>query len=694
MSKAYFLDWSRVFSIQNEVLSQSASNATLKKVLNNLTDRLDELNHEQAVTILKMSDEGLRPFAGTRIPKAWTDLIDPLPLGDNKGSCGTAGFFKKTVICENLREDPLWAAYREYLPLHGFMACWSQPIFDQDKQLLGTFAVYFKSPRSPNNSELILIQSLANTVSVIIEREHHKQELIDARNRAEAQYRSIFENSIEGIFQATLDGHILILNPAFAYILGCNSVQEAMDYVGEDIRDFFFISRHPKEITALIKQDGHIIDFETKLARKDGTFATVSITAHAIYEDNEEVSHIEGTIEDITEKKQVEAEKKEFENRLNQVQKLEALGTLTGGISHDFNNMLGGILGATELLEHYLPDHPKAKRYHSIIRKTVQRASELTAQLQTFSRRSDKASTVTDIHQNLNNTITLLQRTVDKRILFKIDLSAEQSNIVGDPSLLENMFLNLCINACHAMPDGGTLSITTKTLELDSFYCDSSPFTIEPGAYLEVQIRDTGCGIPHEHLTKIFDPFFTTKNQTHGTGLGLASVYGTTQQHDGAITVYSEVGVGTVFRILLPATNRNQNPALQQKATMQKGSGCILIIDDEEVMQVTAQAILKELGYNILLADNGREGLEKYKQEESIDLVILDMIMPVMNGRDCFTQLQALNPDVKVILSSGFIQERDLTEMKKMGLLGFIRKPYLSSELSETVHNALAKPLT
>lgn len=691
MSKSYFLDWSRVFAIQNEVLSKTTSDATLKEVLNDLTDRLDELNDEQAVTILKMSDEGLRPFAGARIPKAWTDLIDPLALGENKGSCGTAGYFKKTVICENLMQDPRWAAYREYQPLHGFMACWSQPILDQENQLLGTFAVYFKSPRSPNNSELILIQSLANTVRVIMERDHHKQELVDARNRAEAQYRSIFENSIEGIFQVTLDGHILILNPAFAHILGCNTVLEAMDYMQQDARGFLLLAAHPEEIISRIKQDGHIIDFETKLARKDGTFSIVSITAHAVYGDNEEITCIEGTIEDVTEKKQAEAEKKDFENRLNQAKKLEALGTLTGGIAHDFNNMLGGIIGATELLEDYMPDDPNADKYYNIIKKTVQRASELTAQLQTFSRRNDKVTIVTDIHQNLTDTITLLQRTIDKRISFNIDLSAKQSNIVGDPSLLENMFLNLCINASHAMPEGGELSITTKTVELDSFYCKSSPFEIEPGLYLEVQIRDTGFGIPHEHLSKIFDPFFTTKKQSEGTGLGLASVYGATQQHEGAITVYSEEGVGTVFHILLPVATGNQKPASKEPGIMQKGTGCILVIDDEEVMRITAQAILKKLGYNVLLAEDGRDGLEKYRQTEGIDLVILDMTMPVMNGRDCFVQLQALNPDVKVILSSGFTQEKDLMEMQKMGLLGFIRKPYLSSELSIIVHNALAK---
>jgi len=212
---------------------------------------------------------------------------------------------------------------------------------------------------------------------------------------------------------------------------------------------------------------------------------------------------------------------------------------------------------------------------------------------------------------------------------------------------------------------------------------------LHPGQYIETEVRDNGCGIAREHLGRIFEPFFTTKEKGKGTGLGLSSVYGTVQQHGGSISVYSEKGIGSTFQMLLPLS---ENAEIREtpEDEIRRGSGRILVVDDEEIMRSTAKAILETLGYEVTLAENGQVALDLFRQEKGrIDLILLDMIMPVMNGRECFEKVKKHNPQVKVILSSGFSTEGDLEEMKKMGLKGFIRKPYLTARLSQLVHEAL-----
>jgi CheY-like chemotaxis protein len=315
----------------------------------------------------------------------------------------------------------------------------------------------------------------------------------------------------------------------------------------------------------------------------------------------------------------------------------------------------------------------------------------LTKQLLAFSSQSPKASTTVDLHRIIKETVTLFKRTLNKQITLEVNLDADSSTIVGDPSLLHNTLLNLCINAAQAMPAGGLLHVNTREVTLDEHFCTASAFELNPGRYIETEVRDNGCGIAQEHLGRIFEPFFTTKEQGEGTGLGLSSVYGTVQRHGGSISVYSEEGQGSTFQILLPLAG-NTTIGERPEGEIKRGSGCVLVVDDEEIMRSTAKAILEALGYEVMLAENGQVALDLFsRQQGGIDLVLLDMIMPVMNGRECFERLKKHDPQVKVILSSGFSREDDLQEMTKAGLRGFIRKPYLTSGLSQIVHEVLVE---
>ena len=387
--------------------------------------------------------------------------------------------------------------------------------------------------------------------------------------------------------------------------------------------------------------------------------------------------------------RQREEEKIKLEAQLSQSQKMDAVGQLAGGVAHDFNNMLGGILGAGEILSKYLPDDPKAKKFHQMIMQSATRAADLTSKLLTFSRSYRKELTSLDFHEIIDETANILKNTVDRRIKIDVDLKAETSTVFGDSSQLQSALLNLGINASQAMPEGGTLSISSCVIDVEEVYCQTSMFDLFPGLYLQVELRDTGCGIPPDIIANIFEPFFTTKEQGKGTGLGLAAVYGTIKQHTGAITVYSELGAGTTFKILLPLAD---NDALVDVSTQKPihGEGTILIVDDEEVMRLTAKTILEDLGYSVFIAENGEEALALFKiHEKSIALVLLDMVMPVMNGKDCFLALREIAPGLPVILSSGFTRDEDYEEMKRSGLKGIVRKPYLSAPLSKAVSEAL-----
>ena len=385
-------------------------------------------------------------------------------------------------------------------------------------------------------------------------------------------------------------------------------------------------------------------------------------------------------IDDVT-------EQCELEQQLAHSRKMDAIGQLAGGIAHDFNNMLGAIISVADMLLGVVD--PELKEFVNLIILSVERASELTAKLLAFSRKGKITCSPTDIHLTLQNTTTLLKRSLDKKINILVRLEADQCTVIGDESQMQNAFLNIGINASHAMPGGGELIFTTRNLFLNDVFCASSPFDIRSGDYLEIEIKDTGIGIPPENLEKIFEPFFTTKEIGQGTGLGLAAVYGTVIEHNGAIYVSSEPGKGTTFNIYLPLSSQAAVEAKSDDEVVM-GSGRILVVDDEETIRITTKAALEALNYEVITAEDGVEAVEIFRREhETIDLVFLDMIMPKINGRETFEKIKSIDKNARVVMSSGFSKDEDLDDLKQKGLSGFIRKPYRRAEISRIVANAL-----
>ena len=436
---------------------------------------------------------------------------------------------------------------------------------------------------------------------------------------------------------------------------------------------------------------GRRVRLETTHQDAAGTLYRIDFSLAPIQDEQQRIQYLIAEGRDVSEHRRAEAEHLKVLEQLHHSQKMDAVGQLAGGIAHDFNNVLAGIMGAAELLLTDTLDPATREKYLRMILTASTRAAELIAKLLTFSRRNAKASTPVNLAEIVQEAATILSRTLDKRIRLTVVNLAEAPLVVGDDALLQNVFLNLGINASHAMPEGGELAFELLNLDLDATYCQASPFDLQPGPYVAIQVRDTGCGMPPEVQARIFEPFFTTKGPGQGTGLGLAAVYGAVQGHHGAITVYSEVGTGTVFHIYLPALGTASIRPVAKEQPLIQGSASILLIDDEELIRITGQKMLEDMGYRVATAGDGAQGLEAFLAAEGgFDLVILDMIMPVMGGREAFTRMRAAAPTVPVILSSGFSKDEDLQEMKGHGLAGFIRKPFRAAELSQLIAEVLA----
>lgn len=382
-------------------------------------------------------------------------------------------------------------------------------------------------------------------------------------------------------------------------------------------------------------------------------------------------------------------EKKKMEEQLRQSQKMDAIGQLAGGVAHDFNNMLSGIMGSAELILYKVGDNQKLSKYTNLIIDSCSQAAELTQKLLYFSHKEELVCELFDIHDSIKQIYSMLYRSIDKRIELKFIKKAENSMIKGDQSQIQNAILNFGLNSRDAMPDGGELIFATANVDIETVDIDPE-LNIKPGKYIEIDITDTGSGINEEVKSRIFDPFFTTKGLGKGTGLGLSVAYNTIKVNRGFIKLYSEIGIGTVMKVFLPVVFDRVSKAKRKKEKPVSGHGLVLVVDDESSIRFVVGEMLIELGYDPLFAANGEECVKLYKEKGShIDLVILDMIMPKMNGKDVFYKLKAINPSVKVLISSGFTQDIHSNKLIEDGASDFIKKPYKQLELSKKVGGIL-----
>lgn len=373
-----------------------------------------------------------------------------------------------------------------------------------------------------------------------------------------------------------------------------------------------------------------------------------------------------------------------LEEQLRQVQKMESIGQLAGGVAHDFNNMLAGIMGSAELLAPDLQQNPQHRKLVDTILEAAESAAGLTQRLLDFSRKGRVTSRPLDLHRVVRDVVELLGRSIDRRIQIDVALNATQSIVLGDSSQLQNAVLNLGVNARDAMPDGGELTFETRNAR--------GP---DGKAAIELRVRDTGTGIDPEHLERIFEPFFTTKEVGRGTGLGLAAVYGTVQVHQGVIEVESQLELGTAFRILLPVEQARAEdsepttPAPRAALEGAHGPARVLVVDDELVVRHSVEKHLLDLGYQVVLAEDGAAAVECFRREHAdVDLVLLDTVMPRMGGRDAYREMLAIDESVRVLFMSGFTRDASGYPPDPQ-VVGFLKKPFRIKELATLVARGL-----
>jgi len=426
-------------------------------------------------------------------------------------------------------------------------------------------------------------------------------------------------------------------------------------------------------------------------AAKDASYFLV--TAEGLYAGNNQQSGqfigTQGIAHDITKRKESEIDRIRLETELQKARKMEAIGTLAGGIAHDFNNLLMGIQGCASLMRLDAHEDEQSLKRIEIIEQCVKRGSDLTKQLLGFAKSGKYNVKTIDINKIVNDAVQLFGRT-RKSIIIQRQLDEDLWSVEGDLGQLEQVMLNLLINADQAMPAGGQIELVTENIESEMERLGF--LELKPGKYIRILVKDTGIGMDDEIRNRIFEPFFTTKEMGHGTGLGLASAYGIIKNHGGAIHVASTPGQGSRFYVYLPATRDPVSEDSKAAIGIEKGYGTILLVDDEEmVLRVNGQ-MLERLGYQVLIAANGKQAMEIYQEKhKDIDLVILDMIMPGMSGFETYNLIKKINPDLKVLLSSGYSQNDQANEIIAVDQQDFLQKPFSLARLSHKINTILAK---
>jgi two-component system, cell cycle sensor histidine kinase and response regulator CckA len=507
--------------------------------------------------------------------------------------------------------------------------------------------------------------------------------LLDQARQAEQKYRAIFDNSLEGIAQITVEGRFLSANTAMARILGYATPADLIASRFDVQNDLIVDPVRREELKRLLDEQGLVRDFEYQIRRIDGRLTWVSLNAQLLRTSKH--TYIEGTWQDITERRQLEAQ-------LLKSQKMEAIGQLAGGIAHDFNNLLVVISGNADLVSDALNPHDEIQADVREIQRAADRAANLTRQLLTFARRQASALQMLNLNDLIREIDKLLRRLIREDILLQTSLAPDLWLVQADPGQIEQVIMNLVINARDAMPQGGRMTIESSNVVLDQEYARTRPM-IMPGPQVLLAVSDTGSGMTEEVLQHAFEPFFTTKEPGQGTGLGLATCYGIIKQHGGSVELYSEVGNGTSVKVYLPRAGGAATvvrPA-QDSSYPPRGTETVALVEDEAAVRALTARMLSRQGYTVLEAGNGIEALDIIQRHTGapIDLLITDMIMPRLGGHELAEQLRQRIPGIRVLFMSGYaanaVPQNELFDLN----VAFIQKPFTRLSLARTVRALL-----
>ncbi len=536
-------------------------------------------------------------------------------------------------------------------------------------------------------AQMKVLTILAGTAAAALE----SASLYTKVRRAEQNYRSIFENAVEGIFQSSLDGRFTTANPALARILSYDSPEELMETINDIDSQLYVNPELANEVSRMLETEGVVKGFEFEAYRKDGERIWLSLNIRLARDDKGKALFREGAIEDVTEHKRAESERRHLEDQLRQSQKMEAIGQLAGGVAHDFNNLLTAINGYSSLALQRTNNNDRIKSYLEEIRKAGDRAANLTRQLLAFGRKQMLKPVALNLNDVVSDMNKMLRRLIGEDIKLVANCDPNLRKIKADPGQIEQVLVNLIVNSRDAMLQGGILTIETANFEVDQQYT-SKHLGVPAGSYVVLAVSDNGCGMNQETKARIFEPFFTTKDKGRGTGLGLSTVYGIVKQSGGNIWVYSELNRGTTFKVYFPQLDIEEEvpetPTIETSAP--GGSETILLVEDEEIVRGLARQILEQAGYNVLDAGGSEEALRLCSERpEPIHLLLTDVVMPEGSGKEIAQRLTSLRPSTRVLFMSGYTDDSIVHHGVLDSGVEFIQKPFTPVGLTRKVREVL-----
>jgi two-component system cell cycle sensor histidine kinase/response regulator CckA len=671
------------------VLAMVMAHARLPEILETLCSNIEKYHSGLLCSVLVLDADGktLRHGASPSLPREYSQAIDGTQIGPSVGSCGTAAYRREPVIVPDIATDPLWAAYRHLALPHGLRACWSTPIASQDGGILGTFAIYYREPRVPDEEHLQLIAHATHLAAVAIEWDRAQTELKSAENR----YRTLVERlpAVTYIAELGPHGRWHYVSPQIESMLGFSPA----DWLSDPAN---WINRiHPEDRESTLaaeerfQKNRDLYQAEYRMFARDGRVLWFRDEAVMLPSVADQPCLMQGVMYDITERKRLE-------DQLLHSQKMEAVGLLAGGVAHDFNNLLMLIQAHNERLRGGLaPDAPTQKEFQGI-EHAVSRAASLTGRLLAFSRKQVLQPQVMDLNGVLTEVAKMLDRLIEKNIALRVVPGARLWRVKADPGQVEQLIMNLAVNARDAMPQGGQLVIETRNAEISAGHPrvrDGMP----PGRYVMLIVSDTGVGMDSETQAHMFEPFFTTKEPGKGTGLGLPIVYGVVKQTGGWTHVDSKPGQGTTFEIYLPWAEETEIKVPGSVSGLQaglaaapKGTETILLVEDESGIRELAGEFLRRQGYTVLHAMDGNEALRiAGGHEDLIHLLVTDMAMPNLGGKELAHRLRQVRPQIKVLFMSGYPDHAASADGDVGGQTTLLQKPFSLDTLAQKVRTLL-----